>query len=268
MVQILVKGESKTILKISGNVLYVIEGKVDSKTLQPLRTDDFRFALGSGTSKTPDKLGEAMVIEKRNYLSWIEKGKVVTKEEPTFESPFLMGIDEKQILGALIHCEPTPPSTLSYLYQEMAHRFPMGFAILGTALFAELHSTYLKKAPTSHENINKHHDEYWAPIKKEKGAIACIFGVVIPESARQKFPEKTLAKGFYHNPVEKESSTFDSHTHGALLSAGPEKWPHNMNEFFKSLKDLPVTSVRHLLTQSLLQEATFAIFPLGDIIVL
>jgi len=41
-----------------------------------------------------------------------------------------------------------------------------------------------------------------------------------------------------------------------------------MNEFFKSLKNLPVNGVRHLLTQSILQEATFAIFPLGSIIVL
>jgi hypothetical protein len=40
-----------------------------------------------------------------------------------------------------------------------------------------------------------------------------------------------------------------------------------MNEFFKSLRNLPVTGVRHLLTSSVLQEATFAVFPLEKIVI-
>lgn len=268
MTQILVKGESKTTLKISGNVLYVIEGNVDPKTLKPIELSDFRFALGSGTSKDPESLGEALVMDKRAYISWVNGGKVVTQEESGFESPFLMGIDEKQILGAMIRCEPTPPTPLNDLYEEMAIRFPMGYAIVGQALFSECHSTYLKKAPTDHKNINEHPKDYWAPVKKEKDVNVCLFGVVIPPTAREKFPEGSIQKGFYVNPEEKSGSALSSHTHAALLKNGPEKWPHNMNEFFKSLKDLPITSVRHLLTQSLLQEATFAIFPLGEIVAL
>lgn len=268
MVQTLVKGEHKTVLKISGNVLYVIEGDVDPTTMQPIRLEDFRFALGSGTSQKPESLGETIVIERKPYISWMEKGKLVTREQTSFSSPFLMGIDDKQILGALVHSQPTPPSSIEYLYQELAHRYPMGFAILGCALLAECHTTYLKKAPIHHENINKNHDAYWAAPKKEKNQNVCIFGVVLPETAKEKFPPDVLKRGFYHNPAEPRHHSFDSHTHAALLDAGPEKWPHNMNEFFKSLKNLPVNGVRHLLTQSILQEATFAIFPLGSIIVL
>ncbi len=267
MVQTLVRGESKTTLKISGNVLYVIKGEVDPTTLKPISLDDFRFALGSGTPGDLEHLGEAIVIERKPFLSWVDNGKVITKEQALFESPFLMGIDDKQIMGALIHSQPTPPTSMQTLYDELAHRYPMGFAILGTALFAPLHSTYMKKPAIHGEDINEHHDKYWAPIKKDKDTFGCLFGVVIPKTAQEKFPEETLKKGFYKNPHETSTASFYSHTHVALLKSGPEKWPHNMNEFFKSLRNLPVTAVRHMLTQAMLQEATFAIFPLGEIIV-
>jgi hypothetical protein len=268
MVQTLVKGEHKTTLKISGNVLYVIRGEVDPSTLKPISLDDFRFALGSASPKNPQILGEAIVIERRPYLSYVENGKLATKEEPLFESPFLMGIDDKQILGALIHTQPDPPSPLESLYAELSARYPIGFAILGRALFAQAETTYLKKAPIHGENINEHKKQYWAPVQKLSDANLCLFGVVLPEAAQMKFPPQIIERGFYQNPNDKNKAPFQSHTHAALLTSGPEKWPHNMNEFFKSLRDLPVEGVRHLLTQSLLQEATFAIFPLGDIILL
>lgn len=266
MTQTLVRGEHKTTLKISGNVLYVIRGEVDPDTLKPINLDDFRFALGSASLQDPQSFGEAIVIERRPFISWIANGKLATKEEPKMTSPFLMGIDDKQILGALIHCQPEPPSALHELFLELSQRYPMGFALLGCAQLLQCHSTYLKKAPVHKENIIEMHKEYWAPDKVDRNQPVCIFGVVIPEPARQKFPEEILQKGFYRNPAEAARSGFDAHCHAALLSEGPEKMPHNMNEFFKSLKDLPVTGVRHLLLQSVLQEATFAIFPLNDIV--
>ena len=168
MVQTLVIGEHRTVLKIFGNVLHVIEGKVDEKNLYPFQAADFRFALGSMTPNSAEDLGEAIILEKRAYLSHVINGKLKTKEESVFKSPFLMGIDEAQILGALIHAEPTPSAPLRDLYGEMAKRFPFGFAMLGTALFAECRTTYLKKAPTSHENINEHAEKYWAKEEKKK----------------------------------------------------------------------------------------------------
>jgi hypothetical protein len=267
MTQFLVKGEHKTTLKISGNVLYVIKGNVDPSTLQPIRSEDFRFALGSGSPHNPKLLGEAIVIERRPYLSWVENGKLITREEPSFESPFLMGIDDKQILGALIHSEPTPARTLADLYLELSQRYPLGFALLGRAQFEKLHTTYLKKAPISHENINTHHKEYWAPLKKEDNCNGCIFSVVLPPEAKLKFPKEILERGFYKNPAETVDSPFESHTHVALLDAPPEKWPHNMNEFYKSLQMLDPKGVFHCLTESLLSGATFAIFPLKEIVI-
>jgi hypothetical protein len=268
MVQTFIKGDHRTILKISGNVLYVIRGEVDPTTLLPVRLEDFRFALGAGSPQKPECCGETIVIERRPYISWVEKKKLVTRESPLFHSPFLMGIDDKQILGALIHSQPTPPAPLTTLYAELGHRYPTGFALLGCALFAESHTTYLKKAPVYRQNINEHHSDYWAPVKKDSQQNGCLFGVVIPETARAYFPEEILSRGFYRNPKESpQASDFDSHTHLALLEQGPEKWPHNMNEFFKSLRNLPVTGVRHLLTSSVLQEATFAVFPLEKIVI-
>ena len=121
-----------------------------------------------------------------------------------------------------------------------------------------------EKAPMACENINENNEKYWAEVDKEEQNYICLFGLVIPPTAKDRFSGEILDQAFYQHP-EEDPSMLQSHTHAAFLETGPEKWPHNMNEFFKSLQNLQVKSVRHLLTHSLLQEATFAIFPLTDI---
>ena len=54
----------------------------------------------------------------------------------------------------------------------------------------------------------------------------------------------------------------DSHTQGALLHTESLNIPKSFSEFFQTLQDLPIASTHHLLTQSTIQEGTFALFPI------
>jgi hypothetical protein len=175
-----------------------------------------------------------------------------------------MGVDDRQIASDFILYRPASPVSMQALYAELAGKYPDGFAILGSVRMAEMQATYLKKPPIFHENINQKHEDYWAPVTMEKQKAIAFFGVVIPPKAREKY-SSVLEKAFYHNPGEVQSSPFDSHTHAAILQSGLAAWPKSMDEFLQSLQGQRITGVRHLLTQSLIQEGVYALFPIENI---
>lgn len=264
MLQVQVMSEKSAELKIVGDVTTVLEGHVSPNTMQTLDRDKFRFALGSGSFTNETHLGETIFIENSPYVSWAE-GEVKTESHDKIETPFLMGLDNNQEAGALINFHPHTPDTLQHFYEQLAKYYPHGFAIVGQSLFAELHTTYLKKPPIYSENINQSSSAYWAKVKPEEHVSVCFFGVVIPDKASQKFPKALLKKAFYHNPSEEKASTLLNHTHGALLKSRWLHLPENLKDFFHPLHNLRVVSIRHVLTQSLILKGSFAIFPIASI---
>ncbi len=263
MFQSIIKATNTTTLKIVGDVLCVLEGHVNPKVMHPI--PQFRFALGSGSFSDASRLGETIVLESKPYVSWTEGNKQYTQGQKPITTPFLMGIERDEKPRALLYYRPPTPNSLLSCYEELANQYQEGFAVLGRALFSELHSTYIKKPPIYGENINENTSAYWAQVPIEKQTLACFFGVVIPPT-QDTFPQKTLNRAFYKNPHETHGSPLMNHTHAAILKSGSLHKPKDLDDFYSMFKDQPISSVRHFLTQSLIQESVLAIFPLKQII--
>ncbi len=220
-------------LIILGNVLDVLEGRVQPELLKPTADLNFRFALGGGTFSDEHCIGETLVIEGVTHISWMQHGKIHTDRQPNAMSPFLMGIKKGEPAGILFSV--SSPITVEAFYTELFKKYPKGVALAGSAEMVMLEGVYLKKSPIYHENINTHHDTYWSSIDKIPHAKTFLFGVITPLNL--------FKKGFYHNPNETNAQPFDNHTHIALLD------------------HLEVKMVYHMLTQSILQKGNFTLFP-------
>jgi len=218
-------------LKLLGNVLDVIEGRIDASLLHIITPNQFRFALGAGTFSDEHGVGETIVIEGQPYVSWVQRGRLLTDTRAAFKSPFLLGVDATRGVPHRI----VKAQSLNQWYQELAIQHPTGVAVAGKVLFAELCTTYIRKPPVFHENINEHHDEYWSRVEVQKDKWVHLFGVVVGTQT----PVEVMQRAFYQNPGEKKGAVVQSHSHVALLGKADE-----------------VKGVRHLLTQSVVREGT------------
>ncbi|MBX7067049.1 MAG: hypothetical protein K1X28_07450 [Parachlamydiales bacterium] len=243
-------------LKIFGNVKNVLNGNITEAVLRPAKESRLRFALGAGTFSDGQHLGETLVIEQNCHVSWVQKSHLQNGSGLNAKTPFLMGIDRDEPMGLLNSLNRE--TALESLYGEWAKKHPMGFALLGSFRMKEWSCTYLKKPPIFQENINQHHDAYWAKVENHSNAFICLFGVVIPPTAEKNFPKSTLEKAFYKNPQDSSQAPFQSHTHAAFA-----------DRLLKSdsflFRDFKIGSVRHTLTQSILHEGSFVLFPLQGI---
>lgn len=170
-----------------------------------------------------------------------------------------MGIGREK--GVLL--EKVNLMSLEMLYQKLADQYPMGCALVGSFQMVKLETIYLKRAPIYHENINTHRELYWSNVESVRGAIVCLFGVVIPAAAKKEFSEEILSRAFYDNPRDIHHLSFESHTHAAFtdrltLASEPEA-------LLQELEHLKIKGVRHVLTSSILQEGKGVIFPLQAI---
>lgn len=262
------QGQGST-LKLVGNVLLVLEGCVNPKVIQPIEPAQFNFALGSGTFSSEQQVGEALVINGKPYISWQENNKLVTQTQAEMQSPFLMGLDKEQKPSELLYYKPTATSTapisLATLYEELAKQHHTGFAIVGHAKFEEFDTTYIKKPPIFGEVLIEHPADYWGQSESEKQKSVCFFGVVITNKEKKNYPNELLRKAFYQNPHESQVSSCFGHTHGSVVQGGLRE-PGNSQVFFSNLQNLSLTSVRHVLGHSLIQEGAFAIFPFDKIL--
>lgn len=249
----------EAILKITGNVRSVLSGKATQ--LQEVNQKEYRFALGSGTFTNPEKIGETLILENRINVSWVENSQVKTGSDAKVYSPFLVGVDNQQKEKGIYTYTPQTPRPIQKLYQELLLQFTQGFAIVGQFLFSELRTTYLKTSPIYEEDINQNAEKYWQNVITDKDRAACLFGVVFPEALKDKSLEASLLKALYQSPKESKSFHFMSHTHAALQESGFEEG----KELFIHLKTMKPQAIRHLLTQSSIKKALFAIYPIGTI---
>lgn len=225
-------------LTVVGDVRTVLEGRVTEKELLSVAPNQFRFALGAGTFSGLEAVGEAIIIESKPFVSWVEKEELKTSFGSTLRTPFLVGITE-ETKGERQERGFFTLTSLNHLYEELSLEFPSGFALAGRALLSELHGTYLKKPPIYQENINEEQEAYWSKCSVDKNRQVFLFGIVVPKEEESPIPSNLLNRIFYQNPQEK-ASAFRSHTHTAIVQP---------------------PGVRHLLTTSLMDEGVFSIFP-------
>ena len=215
----------KTSILLSGNVLSVLEGEVDAAHLHAIAPSQFTFALGAGTFSDSHCIGETLILDTIPHVSWVEKGELHTKTAPSLKSPFLLGIQVTPSEGITRYQKFLSPKTLQSLYQDLSRGFPSGFALLSCSSLESAHSTYLKKPPIFHENINENSASYWASSDPEQKKIAHTFGVVIPAAAKERFAPELLQRAFYQNPKESHLAQLQSHTHAAFLKTPPAHLP-------------------------------------------
>lgn len=265
MFQAISKSEKKSILKISGSMKIVEEGQVISTSLHPVHRSQFRFALGEGSFTDEHALGEALILDSKQYVSCLKDGKVHTESKEHFTSPFLVGIDSKQQVGALIRYKSSSPISLHALYDKLSKQYSNGFAIVGYALAQDVKCTYLQKPPIFRENITAQHTEYVSQVSTFTNQGISFFGVVIPVGARDSLSKTMVERMFPHRFQKGEEGAFSSRTSVAILGTGSIVLPKEMHQFLEFVKNGSVTSVAHMLPQSILQEGSFAIFPIEDI---
>ncbi len=265
MISVLHTSKQKATLKIFGDLDTIAEGKLNAERMTLIDSKQFRFALGGGSFSNEKRYGEAIVLSGKPCVSWFEAGKLHTTAKGHFYSPFLMGVEESQQFGALLHCKPPAPLPLEGIYEELAKQYPQGFALVGYAMAAEFQGRYIKKPPIYQENMGQHLSSYLTDPCLEKQKAFCFFGVVIPPQST--FADHLLRKAFYRDPQQPRSSILQSHTHAALLEPAPAKnFPNNEKAFLSLLEKPAISSVAHLLTQSLIQEAVLGLYILDKII--
>lgn len=204
-------------LLIVGDIQTVLEGRVAESALCPVLLDKMPYALGGGAIRQKDQLalGETIVYEGVGYIfinneSW--------RQERVLNAAFLMGIERKPSEPLKIEKK----QTIHTLYQELLKNYQTGFVIVGTARFSKLLAAYLKVSPIYGENVNQMREKYWNHEEFTDQEVK-LFGVVL---------HKPDPRAFYHNPNEKATSPFPSHTH------------------------ILAPSTRHLLTDSEIDSAT------------
>lgn len=213
-------------LKIIGNVVDVLEGKVLPRKLLPI--SGFQYALGAGTFSDEHCVGETIVIDGVVHVSWVENETLHTQSGTKALTPFLMGVTKME--GPVIR---RASCTLETLYEELLEEHPEGVAIAGDCLMKEYRGIYLKRAPIHHENINENRDRYWSAVETHQNVFVQLFAVIM---------EKGPSLGFYRNPMDKGQKPFDHHTHAKLESG-----------------------VRHTLIESIVDQGKFTISPLRNI---
>lgn len=228
-------------LHIVGNVLDILEGRVEADLLQSTSSMNFRFALGGATFTDRFAIGETLILDGIPFISWVEHGKVHTAGKKEAMSPFLIGIQQGK--GIPIQC--SSPTSLESFYGELSEKYPMGVAVEGALKMSLFKGVYLQKAPIYEENINTHSDLYWSSIHEIPDAIIRLFGVIIPQKGMESILASELARAFYQNPNDKGIAPFKSHTHAALLTSQGT-----------------ISMVYHMLTPSLIEKGTFNLFPL------
>lgn len=241
-----------------GSVLDILEGRVTEELLRPLDENAFRFALGGCTFTNERSIGETLIINGVSHISWMQEGKLRNGSEKEAKAAFLMGVDPSQPAGILVH--QSDPISLEDLYSDLAKKHPSGFAIVGSFLMDRFYGVYLKRAPIYGENVNDKHETYWSHEEEYQRAPVCIFGVVIPSSAKKTFPPEVLERAFYQNPLDKTKLPFDAHTHAALVSTLTTA--NDAGHFQHSLSRLRPTTIRHALNKSTINHGTYLILPL------
>lgn len=258
-----------TQLKILGDVNYVLSGKVSPLIVQHLSLPSLAFALGAGTFSNVKFLGETLICNKIAHVCFLDaSAHLQTESNAQFiKSPFLIGVDSKDQPDALVSAKYSHPISLEDFYAAIAKEYPLGFAIVGDALFGNLESTYLKKPPIFHENINgEKEEEYWAAKEDSPNQRALFFGVVITPQGKEKFTAAKVSKAFYQNPKESTSAPFLSHTHAALLTENKEpQVPADKEAFISRLSTYKMEGVRHILTQSQIKEGVFSLYKIEGI---
>ncbi|MBU6382738.1 MAG: hypothetical protein KGQ49_02445 [Verrucomicrobia bacterium] len=232
----------------------VLEGKVTENGLKAVQDSRLRFALGAGTFSNIHRIGETFLFDQICHVSWVENGQLHSETKPNAKTPFLMGIGLEEPIGRPILLNQV--ISLDQLYEQLSLKHPNGFALLGNFRMKIWSGTYLKRPPIFQQNVNEYHDLYWAEQQQYPNALMCLLGVVIPPTGQKFFPKSEVAKAFYKNPHDTSTSAFLSHTHGAVA----DQLSH---DFLKTPPTLG--SVRHTLTQSIVQEGSYLLFPLDAI---
>ena len=258
MFQYVLQNDNKSSLKVIGSMRYVIEGRVTAQVLQSIH-QEFRFALGAGTFSDIYNLGEALVFGSKGHISWVHDGQLLTKTSSTLSSPFLVGIDSKQPMGA--YAVISSPLSVQALYEMVLSQYTSGFAIVGYGVSSDLHTTYMKKSTIYGESFLAKNAEYTAAKTMTEKQGLCFFGIAMPPDAIKKMPPEQVERVFYINPQERVAPLFQSHTHMAFIQL--DKAKKDPDNFFECLQKMQVTQVAHLLTQTTLDDGAFALFPLS-----
>lgn len=250
------------ILTIFGNVLDILEGRVETKMLRPIKSANFRFALGGSSFSDEHGVGETLLINGIPHITWVENNQLYNESHDNAKSAFLVGLDWNQSSNLPLQTI-SKNTSIESLYEELALKYPMGIALAGHFKMSKLSCVYLKRPPIYHENVNKLHDKYWSSIENHSPALIFLFGVIIPPKAKETYSADILKRAFYQNPSETTQAPFDSHTHGALVDK-----PADANEtqtFLDDLSQLKVSGVRHVLTSSVIQEGKFCLYPIDQV---
>ena len=265
MLQTIAKSDKRFILHVSGSCQVVEEGQVSSATLHTIHRDHFRFALGEGTFSDPSLMGAALILDSKRYVSYMHDGKIVTESRETFTSPFLMGVESNQAIGELVKFERGSSISLHGLYEKLIKTYKEGFLAVGYGLAKEIRSSYFKKPPTDWENTAVRHSGYMTQLASHKDQGFSSVGVVVPGGGRSHFPKPMLDRIFSHTFPENEGGAFSSRTNVALFGSGSIVLPKDERSFLQSIKNSSITGIGHMLGESIIEEATFAIFPIADI---
>lgn len=223
--------DETTPLQILGAVKNVLEGEVTVSNVQEISLKDVPFGLGAMRGEDETQYGDGMVFSSQGYLTVLQEGKerLITHAK-TIHTPFFMGLGNEAKPHERVTFSLSTPMTVEALYQELQKRTSCGLAVVGLVNFSLLHGVYLKRSPIYHESINDNRERYWLS-EEVKECSGCLFGVIITEEGRKRFPPEKLARAFYTNPNDKVSTVM-SHSH--LLRqgdpSGEEKVNHLLND--------------------------------------
>lgn len=254
-----------TFLKIVGDIGTVLNGKIDNAHLHSHVLNQLKFALGAATPSDCLSVGEGLILNQKGYTCYVDKNQeLITKKSVSdFSSPFLMGVGLESKPSDLFQIDYPQGISLNELFKEL-YQYPV-LAYLGALFFDHLSCSYLKIPPIYKENIVDNYDKYWAKPEDIQNCSAYVFGVIIQEEGQKNIPVEKLNHAFYINPGEKNKENFLSHSHAVLLKNSFEFSKLKNENFYQNIDTSSMFGVRHVFTQSIVNQGLMAVFNIKDI---
>lgn len=254
----------KNVMAAVGSVANVIGGVVPEELKnRRFSAASVRYGFELGSPQGILNMGECILFNEILYSSRTDATR--SERDPLMWGPefvtsgiFLVPLDCEPNFEAS-YCSLDNNPTLGTIYREIYEKVGGPFAIAGCAELALLNSRSITYSPIDHENIFEHEDKYYTEdAHHDPNRNIALVGVVSDfNNAREKQINDRLRTVLYYNPFNRQSGSFISHTHAAVLSQPVVE--------LDAVRPHHVRDVIHLMDDSIVRYCKARIFAIEDI---
>jgi len=266
--QVLGLYDSQAKVYVVGDVQKVLAGTVTYGDLVDMDPGNILYSLGAGSFDDEKGIKEMLALNGTVYLKGLNPANnyAIERSRAVLKSPFTFGMKKGTLPNKVLYFEPSAPTALGELYEQLSADYERTFGIYGVALFEEMKTTALKTPPIYNEPIATPATQakYFHPVGSFKDRAGVFFGVVVDprkEVPGAKYDTALEGRMFYISFAERAKATLQSHSH-VLFPANAVDVPRlrDPEAAVKWASNLAFEDIHHLLTSSKIKRALLLVY--------